>query len=87
MYGVSEDEARLFLEQTVEGAGYDPVEVNLRWVTAPWNGHRVLRADLQGDPVGYVPEEQAEAMGERLAGRRTAMLLYRGRCVYATVSL
>ncbi len=86
MYDCSEEEARLFLEQLVDEAGQDPVDLDLRWVNAPWNGHRVLRADFRSDPIGYLPEETAEAVGEKLAGRRKALLLVRGKTVYATLS-
>ena len=65
--------------------GPDPVEIQLEWVNAPWNGHRVLRAGLGDDPLGFVPEETAEQIGELLVGRHPALLLLRGKTVHATL--
>jgi len=40
---------------------------------------------LDDDTLGYVPEEAAETLGERLAGRQRAHLLLRGLTVHATL--
>jgi hypothetical protein len=85
-YDVPEAEAVLFLDALVRQAGPDPVEVSFRWVDAPWNGHRVIRADWGEDCLGFVHEDQAEKLDGRLLGTRKATLMTRGRVVFAVVA-
>ena len=86
LYGVTEKDALRHLEETVSHAGPDPAEIRLSWVQAPWNGHMVLRADLGEDPLGFVPEEMASSLPAALPGSHRAMLLVRGKTVWATIA-
>ena len=86
-YGVDEKEAVLYLARVIAGAGPDAVRVDFRWTDSPTNGHRVLSAAMGDDPLGFVPEDQAAEVNDRLVGARKAHLLLRGKVVFAAVTL
>lgn len=84
-FGVTESDALSYLDGVTRRED-DGVDIVLAWTKAPWNGHMVLSAEAGDDLIGYVPEDVAERLGERLVGSHRARLLLRGRTMYATIS-
>jgi hypothetical protein len=84
-YGVPEREAVEYLARVLAENTGEPAEVKLAWVSTDWSEKKVLRAQLGDDVIGYCAPEVSAWLPSDIEGEHRAMLMLRGRTVYATL--
>jgi hypothetical protein len=85
-YGVPENEAVEYLARVLSERVGEPTALDLAWVATDWSEKKVLRAQLGDDVIGYCAPEASSALPAGIEGVRRAMLMLRGRTVYATLT-